>query len=177
LTDLSSAHQDLFGAGVAAFREGRYAEADADLQQASERLQTLRQTIPTNTTVTRLHGISLGFRAGAWRQLKRPREALAHYRESLAVLESMNAPVAGDFYNMSCTCAMTSALDDQASPADREKLQARAVEYLRRAIEESQAFYRPVASEDRDLDPLRGHADFRDLMADADFPRDPFAPP
>ncbi len=72
---------------------------------------------------------------------------------------------------------MISALDDQASVADREKLQARAVEYLRRAIQGNQAQFRTVASEDRDLDALRGRADFGDLMADPDFPRDPFAPP
>ena len=164
-------------AGEAAFRQGRYAEADADFHQASERLQILRQISPTDTTVTRRYGVSLVFRGGALRELKRPREALARFREAQAVLESMNGRVPTDFYNMACNCAMISALDDRASVADREKLQARAVEYLRRAIEEDPAENRPSASEDRDLDPLRGRADFRDMMADALFPRDPFAPP
>ena len=95
----------------------------------------------------------------------------------LAVYESLNDPNPGDLYNMACDCAMVSALDDRRSPDDREKLEARAVGYLRRAIEGDLARILPQVAADRDLDPLRGRADFRDLMADAIFPRDPFAQP
>jgi WD40 repeat protein/serine/threonine protein kinase/tetratricopeptide (TPR) repeat protein len=169
--------QSLLNSGVAAFRQGRYAAAATQLQQASERFQTWRRSLPTDAIPARQLGMSHGFLASALRDLKRPAEALAHSRESLAVLESMNAPQAIDLYNMACGCAMVSALDDQNSPGDREQLQARAMEYLGRAIKGNQATYRAMISEDHDLDPLRARADFRQLLADAGFPRDPFAPP
>ncbi len=49
--------------------------------------------------------------------------------------------------------------------------------YLRRAIEGDPDRLLPQVTADRDLDPLRRRADFRDLMADASFPRDPFVQP
>jgi WD40 repeat protein/tetratricopeptide (TPR) repeat protein len=169
--------QGLLNSGVAAFREGRHADAAVDLQQATERYQTLRRTRPTDTILARQLGISLGFLGGTLRDLKRPGEALTRWRESLAVLESMNATQAVDRYNMACACAMMSALDDRVLPDDREKLRARAVEYLRTAIEGAPARYVALISGDGDLDPLRDRADFRDLLADARFPRDPFVQP
>jgi hypothetical protein len=75
---------------------------------------------------------------------------------------------------MACGSAMVSVLDDQASSSDREKLQARAVEYLRRAVEADPLRMLPQVADDRDLDPLRNRADFHDMIADAAFPRDPF---
>ncbi len=89
----------------------------------------------------------------------------------------MNAPEALDLYNMACACAQMSALDDQAATADREKLQVRAVQLLRRAIEVNQVRYQALISGDRDFDPLRDRADYRDLMTDLRFPRDPFVQP
>jgi WD40 repeat protein/tetratricopeptide (TPR) repeat protein len=166
----------LLNSGVAAFEQGRYADAAVELRQASERFQTLRRPRPTDTILARQYGISLGFLGSTLRDLKRTGEALTRYRESLAVLESMKAPLAIDLYNMACCRAMVSALDDQISPDEREKIQARAVEYLQRAIER-QASFTATISEDRDLDPLRNRADFHDVMADAGFPRDPFVPP
>jgi tetratricopeptide (TPR) repeat protein len=167
----------LVNSGVAAFQQRRYADAAVDLQQARDRLQTLRRPRPTDTTLARLHATSLGFLGSTLRDLKRPGGALGHFQESLAVYESVNAPQPMDLYNMACCCAMVSALDDHVSPDDREKLEVRAVEYLRSAIEGNWSSYRALVSEDRDLDPLRGRADFRNLMADLGFPRDPFAGP
>jgi hypothetical protein len=91
------------------------------------------------------------------------------------VYESMDAPQPINLYNMACDCAMMSALDAQASADDRENLQARAVEYLRKSIERDRAQNLTLVA--TDLDPLRDRADFRDLMADASFPRDPFVQP
>jgi hypothetical protein len=78
---------------------------------------------------------------------------------------------------MACGYAMVSALDNQSSPDDREKLQAWAVGYIRRSIEGDSARILPQVATDRDLDALRGRADFRALMADAGFPLDPFVQP
>ena len=163
--------------GVVAFQQGRFAAAVADLQHASERFRAIRQARPDDLALARLHGISLGFLADSLRDSKRPGEALARFRESLAAYESLNDPNPGDLHNMACACAMVSALDDRGSPDDRERLQARAVGYLRRAIEGDGAQILTQVAADRDLDPLRGRADFRGLMADAIFPRDPFARP
>jgi tetratricopeptide (TPR) repeat protein len=169
--------RSLVQSGVAAFRQGRFADAVGDLQQASERLAALRKSLPTEALLARQHGISVGFLASALRDLNRPAEALPHARESLAIYESMTAPNPGDLYNMACCCAMMSALDDGAPTEDRDKLQARGVDYLRKAIEENQARILPLISGDRDLDPLRDRADFRKMLADAGFPRDPFEQP
>ena len=138
-------------------------------------MQALRAVLPSNRQLASLQGMSLGFLGGSLRDLKRPIEALARYREGIAVYESMIAPQPIDLYNMACCLAMVSALDVQRLPEDREKLQARAVACLRRAIEGNTAQSLTLATTDRDLDPLRGRAHSCALMADAIFPRDPFA--
>jgi tetratricopeptide (TPR) repeat protein len=167
----------LVSTGVAALQQGRYADAAGDLQQARKHLEALRRVRPTDTILASLHGMSLGFLGSASRELKRSGEALAHFRESLAVLESMFAPQSIDLYNMACDCAMVSALDVRLSPEDREKLRTRAVAYLRSVIEQDRLGAPTRIAEDRDLDPLRDRADFRGLMADTVFPRNPFASP
>jgi WD40 repeat protein len=169
--------QRLHHSGFLAFQQGRYADAVVELRQASDSFQALRRTAPANKTLARYHGISLGLAGGALRQLKRPREALARYREALEDFQSMSAPEPDDFYAIACSCAMISALDDQASLAERERLQLRAVACLRRAIVGGQASHPAVLSGDSDLDPLRTRADFHDVMADAGYPPDPFVPP
>ena len=168
---------ELMDVGVAAVQQGRLADAAVALRGAGERLQPLRSAWPGDPVLARLHGTSLGFLGSTLRGLKRPREALESHRASVAAYESLDAPEAPNLHNLACGYAMVSALDDRASPDDRERLQARAVGCLRRAIEADPDRYRSLISEDRDLDPLRGRADFRDLMVDAGFPRDPFARP
>jgi eukaryotic-like serine/threonine-protein kinase len=168
---------DLVQSGVAAFREGRFAQAIVELQQASEKLQTLRRSRPTDAPLARLHGTCLGFLAGSLRDSRQPGDALSRAREALGVYESLNDPNAGDLYNMACDCALVSALNDRGSPHDHEKLEARAMGYLRRALDGDAAQIQPMLATDRDLDSLRNRADFRGLVADAKFPRDPFAQP
>jgi tetratricopeptide (TPR) repeat protein len=137
----------------------------------------LRTSRPDDPTPVRLQATNLCFLAGSLRELKRPADALARFRESLAAYESLQDPNPGDLYNMACDCAMLSALDGQGSPEDRGKLEARAVGYLRRAIAGNSARILPQVATDRDLNPLRGRSDFLDMLADASFPGDPFAPP
>ena len=175
-TEIEAA-KGLFQSGLAAFRKGRLVAAIADLQRASERLRIIRRSHPSDLSLAREHGSSLAFLATSLRDAKRAREALAPAREGLAVVESLKLHIPMDFYNMACYCATVSALNEDASPADREQLEARAVRYLQIAIERDPAAFVPQAAFERDLDPLRNRADFRALMADPTFPRDPFARP
>ena len=74
--------------------------------------------------------------AASLRDAKRAREALAPAREGLAVFESLQFHTPADFYKMACDCAIISAVDQEASPVDREQLEARgAMRYPRIAIE------------------------------------------
>ena len=98
-------------------------------------------------------------------------------RESLAVYDSVSDPDPRDLYNMAADCALVSALLGPGAPGDREELEARAVGYLRQAIEQEPDRFLPQVAAERDLDPLRGRADFRDLMAGVRFPGDPFVQP
>jgi WD40 repeat protein len=153
--------------GVAAFQQGRFADAIVVRRQANEQLEALRQSRPADPRLASLHGESLCILASSLRDSKRPGDALARFRESLAAYESSGDPSQGDLYSVACDCAQISALDDRGSREDREQLGARAVHHLGRALEGGIRELLPEAQADADLDPLRGHADFPDLMADA----------
>ena len=175
-TEIEAA-KGLFQSGLEAFRQGRGLAAIQDLHRASEQLRIIRRSHPSDPSLAREHSSSLAFLAASLRDAKRAREALAPAREGLAVVESLKLHIPMDFYNMACYCATVSVLNEEASPAEREQLEARAVRYLRIAFERDPAAFVPQAASDRDLDPLRNRADFRSLMADPTFPLDPFARP
>ncbi len=177
LAEVESKARGLFQSGLSAFREGRFQDAAVGLREAAEQFGALRTSFPNDSALVRLHAISLGLLACSLRDSKRPGEALTPFRESLTVYESLGNPNPGDLYNMACGCAMVSALDGQGSPEDREKFEARAVEYLRRAIAGNTAQILPLVATSRSLDPLRRRADFEGVIADAGFPSDPFAQP
>ncbi len=170
----------LVKSGVGAFEQGRPDEAIRDLQAARDRLRTMHQAVPGDGPVAGQLGISLGFLGSALRGEHRPAEALEARQEARRVLESIREPTSLDFYNLACTYANLATLvaPGPAPPtsAGREALADRAVEALRRSLA---AGGRNFALIDRDpvLDPLRGRADFRALMLDGRFPRDPFAAP
>jgi WD40 repeat protein/serine/threonine protein kinase len=161
--------------GVAALLQERFAAAVDDLQQATRRLESLRRSLPSDPLLARDHAISLGSRACALLRLNRSEEALAAAREALAVYESLNDADPGDLFNMARDCTLIALLNDQGTPNDREQLEARAVGYLRRAVERDPGGILRQVTENHDLDPLRVRADFRETIADAGFPRDPFA--
>lgn len=165
----------LIKSGVEAYRLGRFKDALPDFQAASLRLRPIRYTNPGDPKLIRLQASSLTFLAISLRNSKRPDEALARSREALAVYESLAGPSPVDLWNMALACV--TALDGQGSPEALGKLEARAVDYLRRAIALDAGLIRPLLATRRNLDPLRHRADFRDLMADAGFPSDPFAQP
>jgi WD40 repeat protein/tetratricopeptide (TPR) repeat protein len=167
----------LLKTGVTAFQQGRFAAAVVDLQKASEQFQALRRALPGDPMLATQLGTSLGFLASALWDLKRPDEAGTRAREALAVYESLTDPNPVVLFNMACCSSKVSALIDHRAPDDREKLAARAVGYLRRALEGDPDRILRLIPADRDLDPLRSRADFRSLMADAIFPADPFVQP
>jgi WD40 repeat protein len=167
----------LVQSGVAAFREGRFAAATEELREASRQWELLRQPRPRDPVLAREHALALGVLASSLRDAKRSAEALALAQAALAIYESLSSPTPIDLYNMACNCAKLSALNDQSSAEDHESLEARAMGYLKRAAARDPARIVATADGDRDLDPLRGRADFRDLMASAAFPADPFVSP
>jgi WD40 repeat protein/serine/threonine protein kinase len=167
----------LWKSGAEAYHQKRFLDAALTLQEASAQFQVLRQSRPVDPGLAREHGQSLGVLANSLRDSQRPIEALSRAREALVVYEWLNDPTASDLYNMACNWATVSHLLDHGSPEDREKLAARAVGYLRRAIQRDPDRIATLAAADRDLDPLRSRADFRGQMADALFPRDPFIAP
>ena len=165
-----------FEMGTTLQKQGDFAAAVSPLQRASEHFHALRQELPGDPLLTRQHGINLRLLAVALRDSQRPIEALARAREGLAVDESLRDPSPGDLYNLAGDCALVSALLDHGATEDREKHAARAVGYLRSAIAGDPDRLLPQVPADHNLDPLRSRADFRDLMADASFPSDPFVP-
>src|SRR5262249_36969939 len=155
----------------------RFPDALVVLEQARDRFESLRAPRPTDEALIREHGMSLGFLGSTLRDLKRPGEALASVRRSVDVLESMIAPTAIDLFNLACGRAGELALAERSRPDAGEAGAARAVGSRRMAIEADPQRIPPLIASKRDLDPLRARADFRDLMADAGFPRDPFMQP
>jgi serine/threonine-protein kinase len=155
---------------------GDLAVAVTSLHEASERFQALRTARPYDQVLAREHGVILRFLAVTLRDSQRPTEALARAGEALAVDESLRDPIPGDLYKLARDCALVAALLDPGATEDRDNLAERALGYLRRAIEGDPDHLLPQIPADHDLDPLRDRADFRELMADATFPRDPFAP-
>ncbi len=107
--------QGLLTSGIEANKQRDFTAAVVDLQQASEQFQAFRKSLPGDPGLARYHGNSLRFLAGSLRDSKRPIEALARARESLAVQEWLNDPNPGDLYNMACACALVSAQLDHGA--------------------------------------------------------------
>ncbi|WP_337173238.1 hypothetical protein [Paludisphaera sp.] len=110
------------------------------------------------------------------RELEQPAESLARGRVSLVVYESIDQPDAIVLYNMACAGGIISALRDRGCTEESENLEARAVDYLRRAIEVDRALFLPMVSEGHDFDPLRHRTNFRAIMADVVLPPIPSSP-
>jgi eukaryotic-like serine/threonine-protein kinase len=175
--DQARAH---LNSGVAAFRIGQWSDAIRDLEQSRDHLRPLVRAAPRDARLVGWLGMSLGFLGAALRESGRPAQSLEPWRESRAVLESLVDPQPLELYNLACSYAQLSVLVqyDPSPPtaADHERLADRAVEILRRALDAGpQVGFDP--NSDRDLDPLRARVDFRALMMDRGFPRDPFAAP
>ena len=127
-----------------------------------------------------------GRRAGFLRRLGtalgatgRAEEAVAHYRRSLAMLETVERPTPVNLYDMACCRSLIAGAATVAGSGltdDDGRLEAdRAVAGVRRALD---AGYARLAwiRKDPDLDPIRSRPDFQLLMMDREFPDDPLAP-
>jgi Tol biopolymer transport system component len=167
----------LKSSGIAAHEQKRFAAAVVALEKASAEFQALRQAAPGDSGLAVEHASCLGHLAIALRSLQRPREALARDREGLAVFESIKAPGPLSCYNMAVACYRISNLLDPSSAGEREEFEARAVRYLRRAVEGDPGRYLARITDRGHFGRLRGRADFQGMVADAIFPPDPFVQP
>jgi eukaryotic-like serine/threonine-protein kinase len=170
----------LVQSGVGAFESGRWAEAIRDLQQARDRLRTLHQAVLGDGEVASELAISLGVLGSALRREHRPSEALEAIQEARQVLEAILRPSFADLYNLACKYAnLTTLVEPGSAPptsAAREALADRAMEALQRSLAAGMTDF-ALIDRDHDLDPLRERPDFRALILDRGFPRDPFSDP
>lgn len=152
--------------GVAAYQEGRNADAIRELEQARDVLRALHQAVPEDDRVGSQLSISLGFLGGALRDGRRPSEALVSLQEQRTVLESMHNPSALDLYNLACDYAQLSVLlQHGATPptaAERQALADQAMDALRRSLAAGMKDF-ALMDCDHDLDPLRERPDFNAL--------------
>jgi hypothetical protein len=112
--------------------------------------------------------------SGILRQLGRPAEAREPLRRAMALWQ--DNPQAGrvELYNLACAHAISSALIGPDRPAERRAEGDRAMIALRQSV--AAGFDDPMMMwQDGDLEPLRDREDFRLLVMDLAFPRDPFA--
>jgi hypothetical protein len=103
-------------------------------------------------------------------------EGLVAIQNAVTILETSEEPLHSAA--AACLLALASTIIDPGegpAGADRRRRDAdRAVSILRRAIELGWADV-PSLKTDRDLDSLRGRADFQAILMDLSFPADPFA--
>jgi WD40 repeat protein len=157
-----------------AFLDGRLDDALRELPGARDRFRALLSSRPGDPVATQGLAMSVGFLASALRDVGRPAEALAASRESVALLESLPEKRPVDMYNLACGLAQVVALGgaEESTPVECEAQLSRAVDWLARSIDAGVADF-ALMDTDKDLDPLRGRADFQALMLDRSFPRDP----
>ena len=168
----------LMNSGFGAYGSGRLADAIRDLRQARDRLRPLLRANPGDRQLASPLGVCLGVLGAALRDSDRPVEALASHQESQGVLKAIIDPAPVDLYNLACDYSQLSVLSDHAAtPAtvsERAALADRAMEALQRTLVAGFRDF-PLMDRDKDLDPLRGRADFQALTLDRGFPLDPFA--
>jgi hypothetical protein len=170
----------LVKSGAGSFDSGRWFEALRDLQQARDRLRTLHQAVPYDGNVASELARSLSLLDGAFRRERRPAEALEAIDGARQVLDAILQPSFEDLYNLARAYASLTSLAeaDSARPisSDREALADRWIEALRRSLAAGMADFARI-DRDQSLDPLRERPNFRALMLDRGFPRNPFAGP
>jgi serine/threonine-protein kinase len=109
----------------------------------------------------------------------RPADAIAHYRRSIAMLESLKKPLALDLYDIACCHSLISGAAQQAESgmsSDQASAAAeRAVAGVRQACAAGYRNYAWIRKRDTDLKPIRSRADFQALIMDLAMPADPFA--
>jgi serine/threonine-protein kinase len=101
---------------------------------------------------------SLGRAAAEAGEREEAREA---FLDAVEVTEGYAAAYPGQLYNQACYLALAIPV---CAPSERDRLTARAIDVLRRAIDGGYDDYANMAA-DEDLDALRERADFKQLLA------------
>ncbi len=147
------------------------------LERAQSVLQRLTLANPTNLV---LQGDMAWVEGQLGKRLAtagRMMEAVAHYRQSLAQLESLAEPTSAGLYDMArCRALIAGAASAPGSGLTLEIGQAeaeRAVADLRRAVMAGYANVPWLRTGDPDLNPIRPRDDFQVLIMDIDFPKNP----
>jgi tetratricopeptide (TPR) repeat protein len=170
----------LVQSGAGAFERGRWNEAIRDLQQARDRLQTLHRAVPYDGNVARDLARRQSLLGSAFRREHRAAEALEAIDAARQVLDAILQLSFDDLYNLACAYANLTILAETGGVrptfAEREAVADRAIEALRRSLAAGMTDFARI-DRDQSLDPLRARPDFRALMLDRGFPRDPFAGP
>jgi serine/threonine-protein kinase len=130
---------------------------------------------------------SISFVADSYRRIgttlvasRRPADAVACYRRSLAILKELKQPRALDRYDEACCHSLIagaarhagSGLSAREGQAEAEL----AVAGVRKAFEAGYGNIVWIRSGDTDLNPVRARPDFQALLMDMSMPVEPFAP-
>jgi serine/threonine-protein kinase len=108
----------------------------------------------------------------------RPADAVRDIRQSIDVLRGLKSPTPVDIYDIACCLSLIHGIALESgsglTAADGRAAAEEAMTVLRQAVT---AGYREVAwmKSDPDLAPIRSRPDFQTLMADMEFPDQPFA--
>jgi serine/threonine protein kinase/WD40 repeat protein len=172
--------RSLVESGAAAFENGRWAEAIRELEEARDQLQHMIVAGPGRDMVASHLGRTLVLLGSALRNEQRRADALAILRQARRVLETIRHPSDEDFYSLARVYGNLITLDElgTAPPTSTERraLADRAMDALRRSYAAGMTDI-ALIGRDHALDPLRERSEFRTLMQDWGFPRDPFASP
>ncbi len=158
---------------------GKYHEAGKSAELARDIWQRLADENPDDSHFQYNLATSYCNIGNSLAKTGKPAEAMAEYRKSIEILERHPTQDHQVSYQHTCTYALIGDL--AAIPGSGVSLnegQAAHSEAMRRLHQAVEAGYHDIAQlrTDRDLDSLRGRADFQLLMLDLAFPAEPFAP-
>jgi serine/threonine-protein kinase len=157
---------------------GQPTESIARFDQALAVHRKLIEADPATSSFRSKLAVTLRRRGIAAQKVNRPAEAASNYRESIAVLRGLKGPNPTDLYDMACAqsllAGVTQAAGSGLTAGEGRAAMAAAMAMLHEAVA---AGWRNPASMrgDPDLAPLRSRADFQSLVADVEFPAEPFA--
>jgi serine/threonine protein kinase/WD40 repeat protein len=165
-------------AGVSAFQSGNWTESIAILQRARDLMITLHKAAPRDDVVASQLSICLTFLGNALLNEKRMDDAAASFEDARQLLESMRQRSAVDLYNLTCVSARLSSLPDATcgpqTARERARLADRAIEVLQQSVAAGMNDFNHI-DRDPDLESIRNRPEFRALILDGKFPRNPFA--
>jgi serine/threonine-protein kinase len=167
-SDLAAAHAEM----------GSVSEASSSFDEALAIDRRLIAADPTSRDDRAALASRFRARGLAMEKLGRPAIAASDLRQSIAVAREIPSPIPMDNYNMACYRSLLSrVLAKAGSPtaaADSRAAADQAIISLQKAIA---AGWRDVVllKTDTDLEPIRSRPDFRPILLNTGFPRNPFA--